>query len=260
MINPHDSSWARGAGDDEPQIRQDAQVFVQLLLTGKNRPGNFHNKITITKHESIVTFPHMLSFCPCWSVAGSLPRDFFLTASCSLFGVCVWKPTVVASPRLHLLFLHPLGRTRCGAGFSFVLEWRTCDSKGLCAPLIQRVSISSKCASHGKEKKHKLCVFPGSSKLVSHIAVAPLFGQSRWHLAAQPPTNPESICFAASTWESEATNFGTILGGTKDRFGRSVWSVRFELVRQVRVPASNSGESGQCQAIIFSAHRRRHSV
>ena len=35
MINPHGSTWARGAGDDEPRIRQDAQVSVQLLLTGK---------------------------------------------------------------------------------------------------------------------------------------------------------------------------------------------------------------------------------
>ena len=75
-------------------------------------------------------FPHMLYFCPRWSVAGSLSRDFLLTASCSWFVVCVWRPTVVASPRLHLLFLHPLGRKRCGAGFSFVHEWRTCDPKG----------------------------------------------------------------------------------------------------------------------------------
>ena len=37
-INPHGSTWARGAGDDELRIRQDAQVFVQLLLTQKNWP------------------------------------------------------------------------------------------------------------------------------------------------------------------------------------------------------------------------------
>ena len=217
-------------------------------------------KLPITKYESIVTFPHMLSFWPRWSVAGSLPRVFFLTATCSSFGVCVWRPRDAANFRLRLLFLQPLGWEGCGAGSSFVLEWGACDPKGS----VSRADSASvdffQVRFPRETKKYKQWVFLGFSKLVSHIAVAPPFGQSRWHLAAQPPTNPESTCFAASTLESEAKNFGTFLGGTKDRLGRYVWSVRCELVRQARVPASNSGESGECQAIIFSAHQRRHPV
>ena len=65
-----------------------------------------------------------------------------------------------------------------------------------------------------------------------------------WHLSLaradgilQPSRRPTQN---SSPWESGAKNCGTALGGTKDRSGRSV---RFPLVRKVRVPASNSEES-----------------
>ena len=182
----------------------------------------------MTKYESIVTFPHMLSFWPRWSVAESLPRDFFLTATCSWFGVCVcvWRPTVAANFSFRLLFLHLSVEKDVKAGSRFVLD-EDMRSQRLCK--LRR------------------------------------FSECRFLPSAVPTGNKNTCCeffldfpswSATVMWHLPWASARGILH-TKDRLGRSVWSVRFELVRQARVPALNSGKSGECQAIIFSAHQRR---
>ena len=79
-------------------------------------------------------------------------------------------------------------------------------------------------------------------ELVSHSIVAPLFGQSRWHLAAQPPTNPEFISvgkWGEKLWNGPWRHQGPLWSLCPLSTCAKGESASFEFGRERRVPGNH---------------------